>query len=72
MNVTIVEYEDLPEEEKENHLYRYASYLKVEIYGEPTVYYSDAIEPEDVSFDRGLAWVKDALLKAYKAGKEAV
>ena len=74
MNVTVVYYNDLPEEEKSNFIYPpdVGSFLKVEIYGKPTVYHTDIMEPEDARFYRDLAWVKDALLEAYQAGKEAV
>ena len=77
MNVTIINYNDLPEEEKDQQPdngagKEEASYLKVEIYGKRTVYYSDAMEPEDARFYRDLSWVKSALLAAYQAGKEAV
>ena len=76
MKVTIVRYDDLPEDEKDNQPNNgcgkeYACYLKVEIPGEAPVYYSDAMEPEDARFYRDLSWVKDALLAAYQAGKEA-
>ena len=75
MKVTIIDYEDLPEGEGDNQPdngcgAEDASYLRVEIPGEVTVFYSDAMEPEDATFYRDLRWVKDALLKAYKAGSE--
>ena len=76
MNVEIVYYDDLPEDEKDNQPNNGcgkegARYLKVEIPGKAPVYYSDAMEPEDVRFTRDLSWIKDALLAAYQAGKEA-
>jgi hypothetical protein len=76
MKVTVIDYKDLPEEEKDNQPdngsgKEYASYLKVEIPGKSPVYYSDAMEPEDTRFYRDLSWVKDALLAAYQAGKES-
>jgi len=75
MKVSIISYDELPESEKENYggwNKDEASYLKIEICGQEDTYYSDAMEPEDARFDRDLAWIKVELLKAYKAGKEAV
>lgn len=76
MNVTVVSFNDLSEEEKDNQPdngagKEEASYLRVEILGKAPIYYSDAMEPEDAKFKRDLSWIKSALLAAYQAGKEA-
>ena len=76
MKVTIIEYDDLPEDVKQDQPNNgagkeAASYLKIEISGKPDSYYSDAMEPEDARFYRDLSWIKLALLEAYQAGKEA-
>ena len=73
MKVTRIRYEDLPENEKNNqpcngHGKEYAEYIKVEIKGKPTIYYSDAMEPEDAIFSRDLSWIIEALYDAYNAG----
>ena len=73
-NVTILEYDELPDEEKSNwgvYPNEYAHFLKVEFEGKPTVYYSDDMQPEDAKFDRDLSWIKDLLIDAYQAGKES-
>ncbi len=31
---------------------------------------TDCMEPEDATFYRDLAWIKDAILEAYELGKE--
>jgi hypothetical protein len=76
MKVSIVSYDDLPENEKGNQPSNGcgkedANYLKIEIPGKKPVYESDAMESEDARFTRDLSWIKGALLSAYQAGKEA-
>ena len=76
MNATLVHYEDLPEDERyaqpnNGNGREDAHYLKVEIPGKGTVYFSDAMEPEDARFSRGLGWIQSAIISAYWAGKEA-
>lgn len=77
MNVTLVYYEDLPEDERYNKPNCFgngredANYLKVEIPGQDTVYFSDAMEPEDARFTRGMAWIQRTIIDAYQAGKKA-
>ena len=73
MKVTIVEYEDLPEDvrysQPDNGCGKEdANYLKIEIPGVSVYYQSDAMEPEDATFTRDLSWIVDELHRAYVAG----
>lgn len=73
MKITIVTYDDLPEDKKAEQLEdgvdkEGALYLKVEMNRKPVVYYSDALDPEDANFRRGLAWLKYVRLAAYHTG----
>ena len=76
MKVTLVSYEAIPLDQRDNQPNNgfekeYASYLKVENPGKPAIYFSDAMKPGDTKFYRDLSWVADALEAAYAAGKEA-
>ena len=76
MKVTIVEYEDLPEDvrysQPDNGCGKEdANYLKIEIPGGSVYYQSDAMEPEDATFTRDLSWIVDELHRAYAAGINA-
>jgi len=75
MNVTRINYDQLPESEKGNQPENgcgaeYANYLRVEFSEDDVEFFSDAMEPEDARFSRALSWIKGALLKAYAYGKE--
>ena len=48
----------------------YARYLQVSHDDEVIALVSDAMEPEDVSFDRSLNWIFQLLLKCYEFGLE--
>jgi len=75
LTVEILGYDDLPKEIKETTLLsnngpgeEWASYLIIKEDGVKVRLESSAMEPEDVSFYRDLAWVKDAILEAYQTG----
>lgn len=46
----------------------YANYIRVTHNGETLYLESDACEPEDKTFGRDLAWIVDAIQKAYEIG----
>jgi len=76
MKVEIISYDDLADEEKRHQPNNgsgkeYASYLKVSHNGEVVALESDAMEPEDCTFGRDLAWVGELVSKCYKLGKGA-
>lgn len=67
-------YDDLTEEEREGQPDNgsgadCASYLRVYHNGELIDTYSDAMEPEDITFYRDLSWISAALQDAYERGK---
>jgi hypothetical protein len=73
VEVEVVGYEDLPEDEQGQQPSNgggelYANYLKVTFPGKAPIYYSDVMEPEDARFTRDLSWIGDALIEAYNAG----
>jgi len=59
--VKLVSYEDLTKDEQENQSNNgcgkeYANYIVIEDSNERRIY-SDAMEPEDATFSRNLAWI---------------
>lgn len=67
MKIEMLKYEDLTEQEKEeapNNGFgcKYANYIRISYDGKTIALYSDAMEPEDATFKRDLAWIP-ALLK---------
>lgn len=76
IEIKTVSYEELPEEVDKDWVpnngsgKEYAQYL---LFYENGIFYryeSDAMEPEDVTFSRNLSWIKDAIMEAYKKGKD--
>lgn len=57
-------------EDPENSEYEFDHLLIMEHNGIVVRRESDAIEPEDVTFYRDLAWVEDAIEQAYQIGKK--
>lgn len=75
MKVSIVKYDDLPEDKKERASNngcgkKYANYLRIEWDEENIEYHSDAVEPEDATFTRDFYWIKEALLLAFNEGSK--
>ena len=75
LDVKVESFEDLTEEEKEDASNNgsgkeYASYIRITHNGKPLYLDSDAMEPEDATFTRDLAWIAGAIKKAYELGKE--
>lgn len=60
-------FDDLTEEEQEN-VPDLANYIRITD-DQGTRVYSDAMEPEDVSFFRDLSWIARELETAYNKGK---
>jgi len=48
-----------------------ASYIKIIHNGDTVALYSDAMEPEDASFNRDLSWITNAIQSAYELGRKA-
>jgi len=71
MKILIVNYEDLPKWVDKDDLpnngcgKESASYLVIEDV-DYKAYYSDAMAPEDTSFNRDLSWIKEELERAKK------
>lgn len=74
--VDVCGYSELTEEQQRSglpdngHGKESAAYLIVTHNEKEIFVVSDAMEPEDASFDRDLAWVKYAIEKAYELGKK--
>lgn len=73
MNVEIVNFEDLTEDEQEfqpsnGHGKEYASYVKLSDESGTIMILSDAVEPEDATFRRDFSDVPLAIKKAYEIG----
>jgi hypothetical protein len=74
--VEVVSYDELPKEIEKDGLSNngrgreYARYLLIWHGNELVEWYSDAMEPEDVSFYRDLDWITSALERAYEQGVE--
>jgi hypothetical protein len=73
VKISRVCFDDLPEVEQENASdngcgKEDAGYLRVEMPGRLTRYFSDAMEPEDASFGRDLKWVAEAIEDAFVCG----
>lgn len=71
--VKILEYKDLTNFEKQSAPgngcgKEAAGYLQIKLAGEILATKSDAMEPEDATFCRDLAWIKDELERAYRLG----
>jgi len=81
-NVEFLDYEDLKTHNlvsKETIEYglsnngcgkEWASYILVSYNDKLLFLESDAMEPEDKSFERDLSWITEALKQAYRIGKE--
>jgi len=75
LKVTIEDYEQLSDEEKESAPdsgcgKEYASYIRIIHNNETIRLESDASEPEDRFFHRDLLWIPDVIMEAYRFGKE--
>lgn len=74
IDIKIVDYEQLPEEIKKQHLSNnghgkeMADYILIYHNDKLKYCFSDAMEPEDATFTRGLSWIKDIILEAYNMG----
>ncbi|WP_340499974.1 hypothetical protein [Caldifermentibacillus hisashii] len=73
LKVELVYYDDLSEKEKETQPdngcgKEYARYIKISNAGQTLMILSDAIEPEDATFNRDLRSVIDAVKLAYVQG----
>ena len=67
-------FRDLTEEQREEQPdngagKEYANYLRITHGGKTIKVYSDAMEPEDCSFNRDLHWFAGAIEAAYELGK---
>ncbi len=76
LEIELVSFEDLTEEEKKDQPdngcgKKSASYLRVTYGGFCVGLYSDAMEPEDATFNRDLGWIADAIEAAYEYGKQS-
>ena len=72
--VTIESFDDLSDEEKEvasdNGIGKEsASYIRIRHHDKTLLLESDAIEPEDKTFYRDLAWVGQWLIASYQLGR---
>lgn len=62
-------YEDLLEEEiNSGYGDEHDTYIRVIHNGKCIRLESDAMEPEDATFTRGLSWITDAIIEAYNLG----
>lgn len=73
LEILHIGYDDLTEEEKEDQPdngggKEYAGYIRVIHDFKTVAIHSDAMEPEDVTFGRDLAWVIEAMKDAYTLG----
>lgn len=74
LEINQVSFDDLTEEEQQDQPSNgsgkeEASYLRITYDGKTIALHSDAMEPEDCIFPRGLSWVAGAIRKAYELGK---
>ena len=74
LSVRMVTYDNLTDVERDGVSNNgggaeWASYIRVEHNGETTRLVSDAIEPEDATFNRDLSWVVGAIRQAYELGR---
>ncbi len=74
-NVTLEEFEDLSNEEKqcvsdEGYGKDCANYIRINHNGKTILLESDAIELKNKTFRRDLSWITKWLKKAYELGKE--
>ncbi len=74
MEINIVRFEDLPDIEKADQPNNgvgkeCANYMKITHGGNVEAVYSDAMEPEDCTFNQDLKWVAVAIEMAYERGK---
>lgn len=77
LKVKIVSHDELPDEiDEEDGLSNngcgkeFASYMLFYYDGKLLHYESDAMEPEDATFDRDLDWIPSAIMNAYNLGKK--
>ena len=75
MNIVILNYDQLTEEEKkeapDNGMGKdYAYYMRVTWDDGTTECFSDSMEPEDALFVRDLAWIPTLVHRAYRKGIE--
>ena len=49
---------------------KYANYIRIQHDGETILLESDAMEPEDATFNRDLGWVADMFSRCYDLGKK--
>ena len=73
MNIEIINYESLTEEEKKDAPNNgageeLANYMRVTWPDRTTECHSDAMEPEDALFLRDLSWIPDLVTRAYETG----
>lgn len=73
LNVDIVRFEDLTEDEKEMQPdngcgKEYANYIKLTNESKTVMILSDAVEPEDATFSRDFSEVLEAIKIAYNTG----
>lgn len=75
MKVSIVTYDDLPDNERqaygEGWRAECAGYLKIEHLDDTVEYFSDAMEPEDARFYRDLGWIPQVILNAFAEGRKS-
>ena len=75
LEINELRFDDLTEEQQENVPDNgsgkdYASYIEIKLNGEVVDIFSDAMEPEDVTFGRDLSWIAPVIKAAYEAGLE--
>ncbi len=75
LDIKIVQYEDLTQEDRKYQPNNgagkeYANYLLILYNNESIFLHSDAMEPEDASFNRDLDWILTALQLCYDLGKK--
>lgn len=75
LKVKLESFDDLSDEEKESASEngcgkKYCNYFRVIYHGITILLKSDAIEPEDMTFNRSLYWISEAIETAYRLGVE--
>ena len=75
LEINELRFDDLTEEQQENVPDNgsgkdYASYIEIKLNGAVVDIFSDAMEPEDVTFNRDLSWIAPVIKAAYEAGLE--
>jgi hypothetical protein len=74
LEVIDLDFDDLSDDEQEEQPdngcgNEDASYIAIFHGGRRVAIFSDAMEPEDCTFNRDMRWIKGAILKAYELGK---